>query len=109
LHLVSELFSSCLLDGNYTKFYRGGYITREYGSSLNVNSSWDAIQTETPPLLRHLGGDDVRDAFAVALGKAVARFFQRYYPESVDPNPTPASSGFSFKSIMSRLFCSTDS
>ncbi len=59
------------------------------------------MQTETPLELRHAGGDEVRDKFAAALGRAVARFYKKYYEFVVPPEEPKLTIG----SLLSSLLC----
>ncbi len=61
-------------------FYRGGYITRYWGS-LSGEDEVDAIQIETPGELKNDVDESVRRRFGKALGQAFAKFYTRYYGE----------------------------
>jgi N-formylglutamate amidohydrolase len=59
------------------KYYSGGYITQKHGSSCG--GSVDAIQLETPKEVRVDGGEEKRERFAKALGRAIATFYRIHY------------------------------
>lgn len=59
------------------KYFRGGEITRMYGS--REGGQVDAIQLEMPAEMRYQGGREVRHRFADSLGEAIHKFYTRYY------------------------------
>ena len=59
------------------KYYKGGYITQNHGSSSG--GEVDAIQLELPSELRHERGPEVRERFARDLARVLVRFMQKYY------------------------------
>ena len=73
---VVFILLSMISDGR--KYYRGGYITRYHGSQYE--GEVDAIQLEMPRNLRH--EDDLRPAFARAVGRSIARFYRLNYQNS---------------------------
>ena len=72
---LNNLFS-CVGEDSYL---RGGYITQVYGS-LDGGET-DAIQLETPSEVRVDGGEEGREAFAVALADALAEYYQTYFKD----------------------------
>ena len=74
-------------------FYRGGYITREYGSI--DSGTIDAIQIESPSTFRR----ERFDMYVAALGEAIETFVLKHYsslteqPLSEKTDPTSGAAG----------------
>jgi len=59
------------------KYYRGGYITQQYGSS---NGGFiDAIQIEVPSEIRYEGGAELNTRYGKKLAKVLRQFFNTHY------------------------------
>jgi len=59
------------------KYYRGGYITQQYGSDRG--GVVDAIQIEVPSESRYEDGPAARNGYAKALARILIKFFNKYY------------------------------
>ena len=55
-------------------YFAGGYITQ-----IHSKDHFDAIQLETPRDLRIDKGDDERERFGHALGRAICDFYEFHY------------------------------
>jgi len=60
------------------KYYRGGYITQEWGSDED-GGLIDAIQIEVPSEIRYEGGKSLREQFSKALASILNTFFINNY------------------------------
>ena len=69
----SYFYSFSLLSGE-SPYFAGGYITQ-----IHSKDHFDAIQLETPRDLRIDKGDDERERFGHALGRAICDFYEFHY------------------------------
>ena len=73
-----DLSSSGFFLSGTDKYYRGGYITQTYGSR-DTGGPFDAIQMEMPYEMRVDAGQEGRERFASAVGRAMAEYIRMYY------------------------------
>ena len=90
---------------NEDKYYRGGYISKQYGSRDNGSS--DSIQLEFPPCYKN--SEERRLNLSVALANILAEFMEEYYtPYYHYPDTTNTWPVLEYnKTTTSNIFAST--
>ena len=68
-------FEMFLVVAGPARYFSGGYITQAHGGG----DDFDAIQLETPRDLRIERGEEGREHFGHALGRAICDFYNFHY------------------------------